>query len=192
MTAKLVARTKAKTTAKPPASAVTADVQIDSPLWDAEPQAEAAVRAAITAAAAALSTSAGEVSILLTDDSALRALNRDWRGFDKPTNVLSFPAPKSPVMTDVQVLGDIAIAYETLQRECRDEDRKFLHHLTHLTVHGFLHLIGYDHQTDTQADEMERIESKIMIAMNLPDPWLTPWLNRDTDRQDIDRQDGSA
>ena len=134
------------------------------------------MRAAIAAAAAALSTSAGEVSILLTDDSAVQALNREWRGLDKPTNVLSFPAPKMPTMAGVAAssptLGDIVIAYETLQRECQDEDREFLHHLTHLTVHGFLHLIGYDHQTDAQADEMEGIESKIMIAMNLPDPWL--------------------
>jgi probable rRNA maturation factor len=188
MTVKTAARNKSNPKTKPPAAAVIADVQIDSPLWDAQPQAVAAVRAAITAAAAALSTSAGEVSILLTDDSAVRSLNRDWRGLDKPTNVLSFPAPKGPIGSGVPSLGDIAIAYETLQRECRDEDREFLHHLTHLTVHGFLHLIGYDHQTDTQADEMEGIESKIMTAMNLPDPWLTPWLNCDNERQDLDRQ----
>jgi len=184
MTVKTAPKAKSKPKAKAPASAVTADIQIDSPLWAAQPQAEATVRTAIAAAAAALSTSAGEVSILLTDDSAVRALNRDWRGLDKPTNVLSFPAPKSPVIGGVPSLGDIAIAYETLLRECQDEDRLFLHHLTHLTVHGFLHLIGYDHQTDTQADEMEGIESKIMIAMNLPDPWLTPWLNRDSNRED--------
>jgi probable rRNA maturation factor len=188
MTVKTATKTKSKPKAKLPASAVTVDIQVDSPLWDARPEAEATVRAAIAATATALSTSAGEVSILLTDDSAVRVLNREWRGLDKPTNVLSFPAPKIPAMAGVAAglptLGDIVIAYETLQRECQDEDREFLHHLTHLTVHGFLHLIGYDHQTDTQADEMEAIESKIMIAMNLPDPWLMPWLNRDTDRED--------
>lgn len=180
--------TKAKPKAKPTVSVVSADIQIDSNLWDAHPAAEQTVRAAIAAAAAALSTPGGEVSILLTDDSAIQVLNRDWRGFDKPTNVLSFPAPKSAatsgVGTGLPMLGDIAIAYETVLRECDDEDREFLHHLTHLTVHGFLHLIGFDHQTDAQADEMEGLESRIMIAMNLPDPWLNPWLHRDSDPQE--------
>ena len=182
MTVKTVAKPKAKPRTKSPAPAVTADIQIDSPLWDAQPRAEATVRAAIAAAAAALSTSAGEVSILLTDDSAIQALNRDWRGFDKPTNVLSFPVPKGPAMGGAPLLGDVAIAYETVQRECDVEGREFLHHLTHLAVHGFLHLIGFDHQNDGEADEMEGIESKIMIAMNLPDPWLTPWHHRDSDQ----------
>jgi probable rRNA maturation factor len=189
--AKLKTATKPKKAMAP--AAVTVDIQIDSDRWGAQPEAEPTVRAAIAAAAAALSTSAGEVSILLTDDSAIQVLNRDWRGFDKPTNVLSFPAPQGtgpkafgagPLM-----LGDIAIAYETLRRECDDEGREFLHHLTHLTVHGFLHLIGFDHQSDAEADEMEAIESKIMMAMNRPDPWLTPWLHRDSDRQDSGQPD---
>ena len=147
-------------------------IEIQSPLWDQQPTAEQVVREAIAAAAAALSTSGGEVSILLTDDSAVRVLNRDWRGIDKPTNVLSFPAPATMVKSAAGILGDIVIAYETLTRECADEDRDFLHHLAHLTVHGFLHLIGYDHQDDAQADEMEAIESRIMTRMQLPDPWL--------------------
>ncbi|MBI1202142.1 MAG: rRNA maturation RNase YbeY [Rhodopseudomonas sp.] len=182
--AKPKGKPEGKPRTKSPAPAVTADIQIDSDLWDAQPEAEQTVRAAIAAAAAAVSTPGGEVSILLTDDSAIQALNRDWRGFDKPTNVLSFPAPKGPVMGGTPLLGDIAIAYETLLRECDAEGREFLHHLTHLTVHGFLHLIGYDHQNDAEADEMEGIESNIMIAMNLPDPWLTPWHHRDSDQQD--------
>jgi probable rRNA maturation factor len=117
------------------------------------------------------------VSIVLTDDSAVRTLNRDWRGIDKPTNVLSFPASK--VSGGAKILGDIVIAYETLKRECDDEDRLFLHHLAHLAVHGFLHLIGYDHQTDRQADEMEALESKIMTRMKMPDPYLGRDLERD-------------
>ncbi len=75
------------------------------------------------------------------------------------------------------MLGDIVIAYETLERESRDENRAFLHHLAHLTVHGFLHLIGYDHETDAQAEEMEGLESKIMTRMNMPDPYVA----RDSD-----------
>ena len=149
------------------------DVQTQSPLWKAQPLAEQTVRDAVAAAAAALSTGDGEVSIVLTDDSAIANLNRDWRGIDKPTNVLSFPASGHKASEGTHFLGDIVIAYETLVRECDDEDRIFLHHLAHLTVHGFLHLIGYDHQTDTQAEEMEGLESKIMTRMNMPDPYLS-------------------
>ena len=157
------------------------DIQVASALWQAEPKAETTVRKAIAAAAAMLSTADGEVSILLTDDSAIRTLNRDWRGVDKPTNVLSFPASKAG---GGKLLGDIVIAYETLKRECDDEDRIFLHHLAHLAVHGFLHLAGYDHQTETQADEMEGLESKIMLHMNLPDPYLGRDLDLERDLGD--------
>ena len=112
----------------------------------------------------------GEVSIILADDSAVRALNRQWRGVDKPTNVLSFPA--KGIDGRPRLFGDIVMAYETLKRECDDEGRVFLHHLAHLTIHGFLHLMGYDHSVDAEAEEMEGLESKIMMRMSLPDPWL--------------------
>ena len=124
------------------AATPTIDIQVASKLWQAQPAAEQTVRATI-AAAAKFAKADGEVSVLLTDDAAIRTLNRDWRKIDKPTNVLSFPAPKGASM-----LGDIVIAYETLERECAEEDRIFLEHLAHLTVHGFLHLIdgaGEDH-----------------------------------------------
>jgi probable rRNA maturation factor len=143
------------------------DIQVQSPLWSAQPLAEQTVRAAIAAAAETLSTAGGELSIVLTDDSAMRVLNRQWRGIDKPTNVLSFPAAKA----GGKMLGDIAIAYETLDRECTEEGHAFLRHLAHLAVHGFLHLIGYDHETDSEADAMEALESKILRAMNMPDPY---------------------
>ena len=100
-------------------AAPSVDIQIASPLWDAQPLAEQTVRDAIAAAAAALSTAEnGEVSIVLTDDEAIRALNRDWRGIDKPTNVLSFPAPATA--GGEKMFGDIVIAYETLGRECHE------------------------------------------------------------------------
>lgn len=149
------------------------DIQKQSPLWDAQPLAGQTVRDAIVAAASTLSTAGDEVSIVLTDDSAIAKLNRDWRGIDKPTNVLSFPASGQKAVGGMRLLGDIVIAYETLERECEDENRLFLHHLTHLTVHGFLHLIGYDHQTDAQAEEMEGLESRIMTRLNMPDPYST-------------------
>jgi probable rRNA maturation factor len=157
----------------PQAAVPLIDIQVQSPLWQAEPAAEQTVRDAIAAAAATLSTADGEVGILLTDDKAIRALNRQWRGIDKPTNVLSFPAAVTKASIGAKkFFGDIVIAYETLKRECDDEDRIFLHHLAHLTVHGFLHLLGYDHLADTEAEEMEGLESKIMARMQLPDPYL--------------------
>lgn len=149
------------------------DVQTQSQLWDAQPLAAKTVRDAIAAAASTLATSAGEVSVLLTNDSTIAKLNREWRGIDKPTNVLSFPASGKKGGENVHLFGDIAIAYETLERECDEENRKFLHHLAHLSVHGFLHLIGYDHQTDSQAEEMEGLESKVMTRLNMPDPYLS-------------------
>jgi probable rRNA maturation factor len=155
------------------ASSLQIDFQTQSPLWDTQPLAAQTIREAIAAAATVLSTAGGEVSVVLTDDSAIRGLNRDWRGTDRPTNVLSFPASGHKTREYTRLLGDIVIAYETLERECNDENRIFLHHLAHLTVHGFLHLIGYDHQTDTQAEEMEGLESKIMTRLNMPDPYLS-------------------
>ena len=142
------------------------DVQLQSPLWAAEPAAERTVRAAI-AAAAALAPAEGELSVLLTDDAGVRDLNRTWRGYDKPTNVLSFPAAKA----GGALLGDIAIAYETLAREAAAEHKPFLDHLAHLAVHGFLHLLGYDHQTDSQAEAMEGLERAALARLAIADPY---------------------
>lgn len=147
------------------------DVRIESSLWDGQPLADKTVRNSVMAAAAALSTAGGEVSIVLTDDSAVRSLNRDWRGIDKPTNVLSFPVSGPAGGENVRLLGDIVIAFETLERECADGNRDFLHHLAHLAVHGFLHLNGYNHETDAQAEAMEGLESRIMAQLNVPDPY---------------------
>ena len=154
-----------------PASPLHIDIRVESQLWDGQPLAEKTVRNSILAAAAVLSTAGGEVSIVLTDDSAIRSLNRNWRGIDKPTNVLSFPASGPDVSEGTRLFGDIVIAFETLKRECADENRDFLHHLAHLAVHGFLHLNGHDHQTDAQAEAMEGLERKIMARLNMPDPY---------------------
>lgn len=144
------------------------DILVQSPLWNERPDAEATVRTAIAAAANAVPDSGGEISVMLTDDAAMQALNKKWRGIDKPTNVLSFPTPESAGA----VLGDIVISYETLARECAEERRDFPHHLSHLAVHGFLHLIGYDHETDSEAEDMERLESAILARLDIPDPYL--------------------
>ena len=156
---------------RPHAAAPAIDILVQSPLWSAQPLAEQTVREAIVAASATISTKNGELSIVLTDDSSIRALNRQWRGIDKPTNVLSFPG--LGIDDGPRMFGDIVIAYETLKRECEQDQREFLHHLAHLAVHGFLHLIGYDHETDAEADKMEGLESRIMTRLNLPDPYRT-------------------
>ncbi len=146
------------------------DVQIQTPLWDAAPAAAQTVRAAIVAAAA-LVPAEGEISVLLTDDAGVRDLNRTWRGLDQPTNVLSFPAAQPGNNPGGALLGDIAVAYETLAREATADAKPFLHHLAHLVVHGFLHLLGYDHQTDSQADAMEGLERAALARLDIGDPY---------------------
>ena len=123
-------------------------------------------------AAAAGGPQLPELTIRVVGAAESRRLNRTYRGKDKPTNVLSFPASGHKVGQGDKLLGDIVIAYETLERESRDESRDFLHHLAHLAVHGFLHLIGFDHETDAQAEEMEGLESRIMMRLNMPDPYV--------------------
>ena len=112
---------------------------------------------------------------MLTDDAGIRTLNSNWRGIDKPTNVLSFPAlqPTGPSGPDdaPRMLGDIAIAYETTRQEADDEQKPFDHHLSHLAVHGFLHLIGYDHENDDDAEAMETLEQEILAQLGIPDPY---------------------
>jgi probable rRNA maturation factor len=140
--------------------------------WDAEPEAETLVQRAIEAAARQTSADGAEVAIVLTDDSGIRSLNRDWRGIDKPTNVLSFPAAQSPARRgEPRMLGDIAIAYETTRREADSESKPFANHLRHLAVHGFLHLVGYDHENDADAETMESLERAILAGLGVPDPY---------------------
>ena len=120
-----------------------------------------------------VSASEGEVAVVLTDDCAIRALNRDWRSKDAATNVLSFPARESRAVRGAPcLLGDIVIAFETTEREARAEHKPFVHHLAHLAVHGFLHLAGYDHEADDEADAMERLETAILARLDMPDPYI--------------------
>lgn len=113
---------------------------------------------------------AAEISILLTDDAEQQVLNRDWRGKDAPTNVLSFPQiePFDPV---TGILGDIILARETLEREAVDQGTSLEHHFTHLIVHGFLHILGYDHIEDEDALVMEGLETRILASLGVPDPY---------------------
>jgi probable rRNA maturation factor len=148
------------------------DILVESPRWRAVPAARQTVRRAI-AAAAAKARSRSELSIVLTDDAAVRSLNRRWRGKNRPTNVLSFPAGESkPQRGKPRHLGDIVIAYETTAREAIGESKPFTHHLAHLTIHGFLHLLGYDHDKNDDAEKMERLERTILKRIGIPDPYV--------------------
>ena len=113
---------------------------------------------------------AAELSILLTNDEEQQALNKQWRGKDASTNVLSFPQiePFGPV---VGILGDITLARETLEREAADLGKSFADHYTHLVVHGFLHILGYDHMTDEEALQMESLETQILASLGVEDPY---------------------
>ncbi len=149
------------------------DIVVNSPLWEAAPDAESVLHRAVAAAAAAVSTTTGELAIVLTDDTSIRELNRDWRGKNEATNVLSFPIPAANAGDGVaMLLGDIVIAYETTAREASAENKPFGHHLAHLAVHGFLHLMGYDHETDQEADVMENLEAAILARLDVPNPYL--------------------
>jgi probable rRNA maturation factor len=151
------------------------EVMVRSARWKMRPRSATLVRKAVVAAAQAVSTPRGELAIVLTDDSAIRALNRDWRGHDAPTNVLSFASPGSGRETAAaHHLGDIVIAYQTTAREAVAERKPFGHHLAHLAVHGFLHLAGYDHDNDREARKMERLEAEILARLAIPDPYAAP------------------
>lgn len=158
--------------------------------WQNEPGAETAIYRAIEAAAEIVDADVGEaeLAIMLTDDAGIRTLNNNWRGIDKPTNVLSFPAlqPEGPVGPDdaPRMLGDIAIAYETTRKEADDEQKPFDHHVSHLAVHGFLHLIGYDHENDADAEVMEALEVKILAQLGIPNPYADRDLAADRERMD--------
>ena len=113
----------------------------------------------------------GVVSVRVDNDEGVQRLNKVWRGIDKPTNVLSFPPPDTQAGPDT-VIGDIAISYETAAREAAAERKTFRHHVAHLSVHGFLHLLGYDHESDDDAEEMERLERTILARVDVPDPYV--------------------
>jgi len=147
------------------------EIAIDTAGWPPalEARAEEAVRAALARSGARV-TGAAELSIVLTGDAEQRVLNRDWRGIDKSTNVLSFPQiePFGPV---AGLLGDIILARETLEREAAEMGISFADHFTHLVVHGFLHILGYDHLDDDEARVMESLETRILASLGVADPY---------------------
>ena len=145
----------------------------DAAEW--EELAEAAIRAALEAAGqgrlVALPDALVEVSVRLTDDAEMQRLNLDYRGKDKPTNVLSFPQDDPDADAYGPLLGDIAVAHETVAREATEEGIVFRDHFLHMIVHGFLHLVGYDHLNDDEAEEMEGLETAILARLGIADPY---------------------
>jgi probable rRNA maturation factor len=142
------------------------EIVIEDERWTSA-HADTAVQAAM-AALQGLEEPAS-LAILLADDAALQRLNRAFRGKDKPTNVLSFPA--APMPGNEAFLGDIAIAFDTLAREAIDEGKSLSDHLAHLVVHGVLHLLGEDHETPEEAEAMEAEERRILAGLGIADPY---------------------
>ncbi len=143
------------------------DLRVAEPAWtEALPALTDICQTALNAGAAQ-QTASGEVSLLLTNDDEIQTLNRDWRGKDKPTDVLSFPA--DPV--DAPFLGDIAISLGVTQKDAAAREIALDQHLSHLLIHGYLHLLGHDHKDDTEAAEMESLEIAALASLGWPDPY---------------------
>jgi len=150
------------------------DIAVEAGGWEPESELRPLVERAAAAALAHLELDGkpSELSILFTDDARIRELNRAWRGKDKPTNVLSFPAfetePGDPLPP---LLGDIVLARETIAAEAGLEEKPFDNHLTHLVIHGLLHLLGHDHEDEAEAERMEALERHILSELAIPDPY---------------------
>jgi probable rRNA maturation factor len=165
-----------------PEPSIEIAVIIDKSCWE-EPhsQWEALIHPAALEALRELKwTKSSEINILLADDAAIQKLNKDYRGLDKPTNVLSFPSLEPDEISVLYkdetaqtpiILGDVVLAFETIQQESLDQKKSFDHHLVHLAVHGILHLLGYDHENDEEAAIMESLEVKILSSLMVPNPY---------------------
>jgi probable rRNA maturation factor len=149
-------------------ASVKIDIRVESDLWKRKPDIKTVARRAIVKAATMVALPKCELSVLLTDDPTIRTINADWRGVNAPTNVLSFPAPGGG---ERPFIGDIVLAYETIAAEARAERKPFAHHFAHLAVHGFLHLLGYDHIRKKDAEIMEDAERGILRQLRIPDPY---------------------
>ncbi len=147
------------------------DIIVEHDAWSALPDLEELVRHAASAALAEAEgnvASGTELSVVFCDDAFIRVLNRDWREKDTPTNVLSFPADDT---ARELTLGDLVIAYETTAREAEEEGKSLRDHAIHLVVHGLLHLVGYDHETDGEAEDMERRETRALARLGISCPY---------------------
>ena len=159
----------------------TIALSVDEPAWEqAVPELGVVIERMALAALAGADCDLGddplEISVVLADDATVQALNRDWRGKDKPTNVLSFATlddDEAPVVPGAPLLlGDIILAYGTCRAEADELGKPLRDHLSHLVVHGVLHLLGYDHEEDeAEAEEMEALETSILAGQGIADPY---------------------
>jgi probable rRNA maturation factor len=152
---------------------VDIDISVEAGEWPDEARLSWLVDRAVVAAFAETGVAGrSELSIVFSDDAHIRTLNAGWRGKDKPTNVLSFPAfPLAKAGPLPPMLGDIVLAAETVAREAALEEKPIENHISHLVVHGLLHLLGYDHETDAEAEEMEAVERAALARLAIPDPY---------------------
>ncbi|WP_119305993.1 rRNA maturation RNase YbeY [Cohaesibacter haloalkalitolerans] len=153
------------------------DLLVEAEIWQTVPDLEAVIERALEAGLRHVIEEEGiaflpdsEVSLVFTDDAAIRILNAEHRGKDKATNVLSFPIDEDAEVFG-PMLGDIVFAYETVERESAELGVEIRDHLTHLCLHGFLHLLGYDHIEPDEADKMESVEIAILAKLGLPNPY---------------------
>lgn len=153
---------------------MTIAIDVEDAGWEAIPGLDVLTRQAAAAAftATGLIAEDFDTSILFTDDAAIAALNAQWRGKDHATNVLSFPAEDMPLPDgEPRPLGDIVLALGVVSREAADQGKTLPHHATHLIIHGMLHLLGYDHEDDGEAEEMEGLETEILKGLGISDPY---------------------
>ena len=158
----------------PAGGPVDIDISVQSEDWNRIDGLECLATGWVNAAIrrAGLGTLPGsELSLVLTDDTEIRALNADYRGLDKATNVLSFPGGEADGEAFGPLLGDIVVAFETAAREAESEKKPFEAHLAHLIIHGLLHLFGYDHENDADANRMESMEIAIMADLGYANPY---------------------
>jgi probable rRNA maturation factor len=149
-------------------------IDVEHEGWRALGDAEHFARVAVEAALATEPPQSKqiEIGVRFADDETVRVLNRDYRGKDKPTNILSFPIEEAPMAPDAPLLlGDLALAYETTAAEAAEKQISLAQHTTHLLVHGTLHLLGHDHQEDDEAERMEQLEVEILAGLGVPDPY---------------------
>jgi probable rRNA maturation factor len=148
------------------------DISAESEGWAKIPDFEDCVRRAAEAAMLDNEAPPSEISVVLSDDEHIRELNKHHRGMDKPTNVLSFPPARMKTPAGAtRFLGDVVLAFETIEREAAEEAKPFANHLSHLVVHGVLHLLGYDHEDEDEAETMESRERQILAKLGIPDPY---------------------
>lgn len=149
-------------------------LSIEGGAWPAEAELRALAERALAATAAKTPAFPhdGEVSVLFTDDAEIAELNAAWRKIPRPTNVLSFPAPPMPGAADAdRPIGDIVLGFETMTKEAADAHLTLQDHISHLLVHGLLHLVGYDHHDDGEAAAMESLETAILAELGIADPY---------------------